>query len=155
MSWVIRDYRKEDLHGCVQVLESNLPDYFAEHERDEFIDDLQSRERLSEDKQWPYFVLATGSRILGCAGYCVDQQYTATLIWGMVTREAHGQGLGQALLNYRVLHMLGKVRKVALDTTPRSFGFYQKQGFVRTGFVENGYGEGLDKILAQLDLTVK
>jgi len=150
MSWVIRDYQAADLQGCLAVIDSNTPGFFAAHEPAEFLDDLAKRESLSDAERWPYFVLETSGIIRGCGGYYIDKSGVAVLIWGMVLREEHRCGLGSALLNYRILHMKDKVESITIDTTPESFGFYKKAGFVQTGIEQDGYEPSLDKVLATL-----
>ena len=152
MSWVIRDYAPDDLAGCLSVMRSNLPVYFAQHEVDGFVIDLQQRALLPEAERWPYFVLATGEKIRACGGYSVNINRVATLVWGMVLKSEHESGLGTALLNYRTMHMKKKAEVVEIDTTPAAFGFYHKFGFEQTAFEKDGYGIGLDKIFARLPL---
>lgn len=150
MTWVIRAVEHQDLIGCQRLIESNTPRYFAVEEQQEFTADLQRRWSQPEGRQWPYFVLVTNQQVRGCGGYAQLKDGTATLIWGMVNRAEHGQGLGRALLSYRLWHMPASIHTVEIDTTPESFGFYQRFGFVKTGYEPNGYGAGLDKILARL-----
>lgn len=150
MSWVIRPFDMKDLDGCQRLMSSNTPRYFAPEESAEFTQDLQQRQRLPESQRWPYFVLVTNQQVRGCGGYAQMKDGTATLIWGMVDSAEHGQGLGRELLRYRLWHMPPSIHSVEIDTTPASFGFYQRFGFVAYQHVPDGYGPGLDKVLARL-----
>lgn len=150
MSWVIRAYQPSDLAGCLALVRSNTPMYFDPAEVAEFKDDLQHWAKLPDAKKWPYFVLETCGTIRACGGYFLSNSETATLIWGMVGFNEHRKGLGKHLLNYRLTTLPTSVKYVELDTTPASFGFYQKFGFEQHGFEADGYGPGLDKVLARL-----
>lgn len=66
----------------------------------------------------------------------------------MVSRDDHKSGLGSALITYRLSCLAPCIQFVDLDTTPESFGFFEKHGFEQVGFEKEGYGPGLDKILA-------
>lgn len=146
----IRPYQDADFSACLKVMESNTPAYFDPSELAEFQEDLQKRATLASDKQWPYFVLQKDSAIAACGGYFISKPGHALLIWGMVSREEHKQGFGRKLLEYRLNAMPSHVRSVELDTTPVSFGFFQKFGFVEYGREKDGYGPGLDKVFARL-----
>ncbi len=154
MSWVIREFNENDEAGCLAVMQSNMPTYFADYELAEFQLDLENRARLAKRKCWPYFVLVTNGRIRACGGYEVDRRSNAHLLWGMVDRNEHRSGLGSLLLEHRLRQMRQRqvAKQVLLDTTPASFGFYRKAGFVQTGFEKDGYAPGLDKILASKPL---
>lgn len=152
MSWVIREYEPKDLDCCLRLMRSNIPTFFADHELKEFSDDLVARQVLASHRRWPYFVLVTNDIVRACGGYEINKQQEATLIWGMVHRSEHRQGLGSYLLNYRIAHMKGKAEYVLLDTTPESFKFYKKSGFIQTKIKKDGYAFGMDTVYAKLKL---
>jgi hypothetical protein len=151
-TFVIREFKISDLPQCLSLIRTNTPPFFDESEVSEFVDDLTSRENLPLEKRWPYFVLETSGVIRACGGYEIDSKGSAILIWGMVNREEHKKGLGTLLSRYRFQHMSGKAKRIKLDTTPASFGFYRKLGFIQTGYETEGYGPGLDKVLAEKPL---
>ncbi len=152
MTWVIREFQPSDLQGCLSIMRSNTPTFFAKDEVDEFISDLEIRSSLAISDRWPYFVLVTNNQVRACGGYIVNTQREATLIWGMVDAIDHHKGLGTALFKYRIQHMRNRASVVEIDTTPASFGFYSRLGFEQTGYIINGYGQGLDKVLARLPI---
>lgn len=151
MSWEIRPYTTEDFPGCVDVIKSNTPTFFDPSETEEFQDDLTKRQGQKPEKQWPYFVLLVEGQIKACGGYFLPKPDTAVLIWGMVSEAEHKKGYGSKLLEYRLRQMPPEVKVVELDTTPASFGFFKKFGFVEHGLEKDGYGPGLDKVLARLE----
>lgn len=153
MTWVIRGYESRDLDACLALINSNTPKYFANEESDEFADDLTRRDGLPESKRWPFFVLETQGNIRACGGFAIQNDGVATLVWGMVAANEHRQGLGTALLNYRLQLLRTRAVRVELDTTPQSFNFYQRFGFQAYKHIKDGYGPGLDKTLARFDIS--
>lgn len=77
MSWVIREYKQNDLGGCQQLMASNTPRYFDPSEVDEFTEDLHKREAQSAAQRWPYFVLVTNQLVRACGGYVIFPDNTA------------------------------------------------------------------------------
>ncbi|WP_293680304.1 GNAT family N-acetyltransferase [uncultured Phenylobacterium sp.] len=120
----IRPYEPADRAACLAVFDSNTPRYFDPAGREAFESFLANAARP------PYFVMDHDGAIVGCGGYAIGPE-SATLGWGMVRADLHGQGLGRFLLMYR-LREIGKVSTVALvrvETSAQAAGFYEKQGF--------------------------
>lgn len=139
--------RPEDVAGCLATFSSNVPEYFLESERPEF-------EAFLSDLPGPYLTLRWSSSVVGCGGYALRAgQGVADLCWGMVDSRYHGRGLGTLLMQARLDLALKDpdVHRVALSTSHKTVGFYERFGF-RTALVErDGYGPGLhrcDMILA-------
>lgn len=145
----VREYRPTDLDGCVEVLESNVPEFFRDHERSEY------REFLA-DLPGPYLVVSDGrDRIVACGGYAASTRAVVDLCWGMVRRDLHGQGLGRMLTKARLDRALAdpSVESVALSTSQLTTGFYERLGFRIVEVRPDGYGPGLDRCDMRLDLT--
>lgn len=152
-------WQSQHLKGCIEVFKSNLPEYFAEHELAEFIEFLHDLSQAPEDLK--YWVVTAGEEkpvVVACGGTWINrkkkinQGNPAYLIWGMVDKAMHRKGIGSVLLNARIEALTGTASVIQLDTTPLSFPFYQKSGFVQTDFEKDGYEPGLDKIFAELAL---
>lgn len=130
----------------------NVPEYFAESERKDFIEFI-------DDLPGPYFLMtdADGAPV-GCGGYAQedDRPGVAALCWGMVRRDRHGQGLGDTLLRYRLAMLAADpvFREVRIETSQFSRGFFQRYDFVQTRQVANGFAPGIDLIAMSLDLDV-
>lgn len=139
----IRPYRPEDRADCLRVFSSNIPKYFSEEEREAFCDFLL---RLPGH----YLVVCDehGS-IVGCGGIAMSltHESAAALTWGMIHADKHGKGLGKALTQARLglLPTLPAARRVQIDTSHETEGFYEKFGFKTVRRIENGYRIGLHR----------
>ena len=150
---VLRDYQPGDLTVCIEVFNSNIPTYFAEIERAEYLEFL----RDPEDRQH-YLVLELDHKIVACGGYyVVPNESRGGLSFGVVTRALHGRGLGKRLLLERLYRLIKifEVKEIALDTSQPVFGFFQKLGFVIEKITPDGYTLGLDRYDMKLLLDDK
>ncbi|MDO4264699.1 MAG: GNAT family N-acetyltransferase [Deinococcus sp.] len=100
----LRPYTDADLEACLEVMRSNVPEYFAHEEMADFQGFLQGTPQ-------PYFVLLQGGEVCGCGGVALfpseaagtePEPTTAGLTWGMVRRDLHGWGLGYQLFTRRL-----------------------------------------------------
>ena len=124
-----RLYQDTDREACLAVFDTNLPDYFAAHERDKFSAFLQAL-------PGPYFVMEHNDAVVACGGYALSSPLSARLTWGIVRREFHRQGLGRFLLLYRLRSLTRDhpaVEMVGLATTAQAAPFFESQGFRRAG----------------------
>lgn len=135
--------------ACIGIFDSNLGKYFAPEERQEFIDYL---DRLGPDDH--YFVLLDQGWVVACGGYYVVDGVGA-LAWGMVDRQAHSQGHGRHLTEYRLeqLRLRKEVEAVKIETSQHTRGFYARQGFEVTQITPDGFGPGLDCVAMTLTLS--
>lgn len=146
----LRTYQAIDDVGCLALFDSNVPKFFAPHERAEFAAFLAT----STD---PYFVVVDDQgQVIGCGGYYINHERAAAgLTWGMVSRGLHRQGIGRFLLLARLQRICQEpaVTSVLINTSQHSYGFFAKVGFVVESIVENGFAEGLDEYKMVLPLT--
>lgn len=149
---VSRPYEATDLTGCLAVFDGNVPDFFADAEREEF----QAHLLALPDAAPAYLVMSHAGAVVACGGVTAsDMQGDARLVWGMVARDWHGRGLGRRLLRERLAlarSLLG-LRTVSLSTSQHTRGFYAGEGFVLTGVVRDGFGAGLDQCDMVLTLS--
>lgn len=153
----IRPYRPADYSDCIQAFDSNCPGFFADDEKEEFQELLQSfaqAETAENASGVYYYVTETEGRIVACAGfYLPPDDSPATLVWGMVARDHHRKGIGDTLLKYR-LNKIQELRpgtRVLLDTTQLSYGFFERSGFRVTKITTDFYAPGLDRYDMILD----
>jgi hypothetical protein len=72
----VRTYLASDREACLQILDSNIPDYFSPDNRPKF-------EKFLESAGSTYFVMEYGGRLVGCGGYQLDPEPgLASLVWG-------------------------------------------------------------------------
>lgn len=147
---LLRPYRPSDRPSCLGLFESNVPEYFGAHEKDDFLECIDT-------DVGPYFVLedARGAAI-GCGGYAAHPRMraAASLVWGMVRRDLHGQGMGTLLLRARIeqIRAEGRFGQVLVETTPMSRDFFARFGFVVLRLQPEGFGPGYDLVEMSLAL---
>jgi ribosomal protein S18 acetylase RimI-like enzyme len=140
MKW--RDYKAADKAACLEIFQSNVPDYFAQAE-------LSEVTRLLDERLCPYLVVENDEQqIIAGGGIWIDLlEKSATLCWIMVARPHHGKGTGRRLV-LTLLNLLRQspfVELVKLDTSQHTTLFYEKLGFSKCGFIPNYYAEGLHR----------
>ena len=91
----IHSYSPLDHRPCLEILASNVPEFFIPTDPDGYAAFL-------ENLPGPYFVLEELGRIAACGGWAMNQHGVADLTWGMVLREFHRRGLGRELLRFRL-----------------------------------------------------
>ncbi|TWI06168.1 acetyltransferase (GNAT) family protein [Luteimonas cucumeris] len=144
-------WRPADRDAGLALFDSNVPKYFAEQERQDFLDHV-------DVLPGPYFLLMdAGDSPVGCGGYAreKDRPGSAALCWGMIRGDRHGQGLGDALLRFRLdqIAVDPAFHEVRIETSQFSRGFFARYGFVPTRQVVDGFAPGIDLIAMTLDLA--
>ena len=137
----IRLYQKTDLEACLTVFDSNIPQYFMQSERDEFI------EWLAKPDRDDYYVLLHKGALVACGGIYHDPENRETgLAWGMVRKDLHKKGLGKALSLHRLEVISQKYPdyQQQLVTSQHTTAFYKKLGFEIVSVEKDGFGPGLD-----------
>jgi ribosomal protein S18 acetylase RimI-like enzyme len=138
----IRTFTPADKDACLAVFDSNRPTFFSAEERLLFSAFL---ERLPG----PFLVLEDAAgQVVACGGYAVEaEQGCASFCWGMVQRSRHGQGLGRRLSLARLegIRRDPRVRRVRLDTSQHTTGFYERLGFAVTDIQRDGYQPGMHR----------
>ncbi|WP_298441536.1 GNAT family N-acetyltransferase [uncultured Ferrimonas sp.] len=134
---------------CLAAFDSNVGQYFAPSEREEFIEYLDS---LTAEPE--YFVCLKNDQLVACGGIGIHAE-TGSLAWGLVHRDFHGQGIGTLLTDYRLscLKANSSVQVVKIETSQHTEGFYNKRGFVATKSVANGFGAGIDCVSMALSFA--
>lgn len=123
----IREFQSKDKGACLEIFDSNCPDFFKPEEKSLFISHLDDANRGS------YLVAESSGRILACGGFrFVRQAGTARLTWGMVHRSQHRRGLGKILLRDRLkrIKAAGFSGRIGIQTTTKSMGFFEHENFV-------------------------
>lgn len=148
---ILRPWRPEDLAAGLDLFDSNTPRFFAPDERRDFI-------AFVEDLPGPYFMLEDAAgQPLGCGGFgrAEGDASVAVLCWGMVRQDRHKRGLGTLLLTERLQRIAAdpSYRKVAIDTSQHSCGFFARFGFVEIRRVPDGFAPGMDIVDMELDLA--
>jgi predicted GNAT family N-acyltransferase len=139
----IRPYTIADREDCLRVFRSNVPHYFAPNEEADF--DTFLLQPIGS-----YFVMLKDDQIIGCGGFEISADGTeAGLTWGMVTREAHGQGWGRLLLIYRISALWGRAPHalVIINTSQHTAPFFEKYGFIAIETHLDHFAPGLHEVI--------
>ncbi len=157
MSVHIRLYHPEDRAQCLQIFHGNCPQYFDPAEEALF---TQCLDRLDQGlviheqaKASAFYVLEQNEIILACGGYYIAMdEAAAAMAWGMVDNSHHKEGLGSALLDYRIHHLRQYYPNhlIRLDTSQHTYPFFERFGFEVTTVTKDAYGPGLDRV----DMTI-
>jgi len=141
----IRDYVASDAGGCLGLFDGNTPGYFAPGER-------PMLEAFLRRDDHEFFVAEESGVVVGCGGFKVNEYGVGYLVWGIVSASRHGQGVGTALLRWRMARMreVPHAWCALLDTSQRTIRFFERFGFRAYRKVADGYGAGLDKVYMRL-----
>jgi ribosomal protein S18 acetylase RimI-like enzyme len=146
----IRPYSNLDRAACLDVFDSNAPQFFHPSERASF-------EAFLDAVDCAYFVMEHESRVAGCGGYALSEDKSiASLVWGMVRSDLHRLGLGRFLLLFRLrrISQTTGVPLVRLGTSQHTVAFFEKQGFKMVSVQKDGYAPGMDRIEMIMKLAV-
>ena len=127
----------------------------AEHEA--FYAALTSRNRGLLQPEEQEVLRRTRFVIAGCGGYFLtEDKALARLVWGIVRRDWHRQGLGRFLLLFRLREItkVGGVQMVRLETSQHSAPFFESQGFKVVRVAKDEYAAALDRVEMTMKLTV-
>ncbi len=144
MHLAARPYTLDDYEACMALFESNVPKYFAQHERSDFIQCLDAVDPVDR----PYLVLIENNLVRACGGLIIEsQRQKARMAWGMVDSNFHNQGLGTILTEARIELACShhEVIELGLETSQHTYGFYESFGFQTVGITPNGFADGLDR----------
>lgn len=129
------------------VFDSNVPRYFHPGEAPAFAAFL-------DDQAVRYLVVCDGNDVVGCGGFSLsDDGRQASLCWGMVRQDRHGQHIGERLLQARLAAIATTAAgSVRLSTSQQTAGFYRRYGFEVLDVKPDGLAPGLDAVEMGLDL---
>ena len=146
----VRPYAASDRDACLALFDGNTPRFFDPSERADFAAWLDTSTH-------PYLVILRDGRIVACGGHALEAGGSvASLCWGMVAQDVHGQGLGRALTQARLdaIRAMPQVARVTMNTSQHTQGFYAGYGFVTVNVTPAGFGPGIDQWDMVLQLPV-
>ena len=137
----LRDYEARDFERCMAIARSNVPEFLDASEPAIFERFL--RTKIGAEGIW-YAVIEIDDVVQACGGLSKEPDGHRNMLWGLVHRSVHRQGLGSRLTKERIERAGGD--EIRMDTSQHTAAFYERFGFVATGREENGYGPGLHRI---------
>ncbi len=137
----VRDYGGADRAACLAIFDTNVPKYFAAHERRDFISFL-------DKLPGPYLVIEDAGTVVACGGFAryESEPHVVALCWGMVAQGRHKKGLGQALLIERLRRAVKTYSEqdIVVYTSQHTAGFFARYGFETCRVVRDHFAPGLD-----------
>ena len=135
-------YNSTFLSSCICIFKSNVPVFFAFKEENLFVNYLQ-KTHINY-----YLIFDDTNSLVASGGYEYEQEKdSVSLTWGMVAFKDQNLGYGSFLTEFR----LNKIKKefsncnIELNTTQKTFKFYEKFGFDVIKITPNYYAKGLDR----------
>ena len=122
---MIRAYRAEDKADLMDLLKTNIPDFFAASE-------VKDLEYYLDNELEQYFVYEVNGRLVGAGGINYDEEGLEGIIsWDFIHSDYHGQGFGSQLLGYRLQLLFSNeaIEKVIVRTSQFVYAYYAKFGF--------------------------
>ena len=134
-------YNSLYFNRCLSIFESNIPEFIDTTEKPLFINFLSRKEII-------YFILCESKELIACGGYAHDNKKdNVVLCWGLVHNQFHKMGFGTHLLQYRLKHIMKNYpnANIILDTSQRTYKFYERLNFKVDKITSNFYRKGLDR----------
>ena len=134
-------YKSLYFNSCLSILKSNTPEFIDKSEESLFINYLSRKGII-------YFVLFESRKLIGCGGFGYDNNKNSVILsWGLIHNQFHKMGFGTHLLQYRIKQIVKKYpnSNIILDTSQKTYKFYERFSFSVDNITRNFYGKGLDR----------
>ena len=134
-------YKSLYFNRCLSILRSNTPEFIDKSEETLYVDFLSRTDIV-------YFVLFESNELIACGGYGYDSKKdNVTLCWGLVHNQSHKMGFGTHLLQYRLKYIMRSYpnTNIVLDTSQKTYKFYERFNFKVDKITPDFYGKGLDR----------
>jgi ribosomal protein S18 acetylase RimI-like enzyme len=134
-------YKPLYFNRCLSILKSNTPEFIDKSEESLFINYLSRKGII-------YFVLFESRKLIGCGGFGYDNKKDSVILsWGLIHNQFHKMGFGTHLLQYRIKQIVKKYpnSNIILDTSQKTYKFYERFSFSVDNITRNFYGKGLDR----------
>tara|TARA_B100000579_G_scaffold436849_1_gene464149 strand:+ start:3214 stop:3618 length:405 start_codon:yes stop_codon:yes gene_type:complete len=123
------------------IFKTNEPQFFAKKEK------LLFKNYLTNNNI-DYYVLFEKNILIAAGGFGLNPKTKSIdLTWGMTHREFQKKGFGTNLLDFRIRKITEKFpnKNITLNTSQKTFKFYEKFGFELQKITKNYYWHGLDR----------
>lgn len=144
---MIRAYRAEDKADLIDLLKTNIPDFFAASE-------VKDLEYYLDNELEEYFVYEVKGRLVGAGGINYDEEgLVGKVSWDFIHSAYHGQGIGSQLLAYRLQLLFSNeaIKKVIVRTSQFVYAYYAKFGFESLRKEHDYWAKGYHLYYMELD----
>jgi ribosomal protein S18 acetylase RimI-like enzyme len=145
---MIRPYRISDKQRLSEIFNLNVPQFFASHELNEFLDFLA-------DIKGNYFTILENNVIIGACGYEIRKEdHSGRINWIFFHPEFSGKGHGKMVVSYceNKLRSDPAVEVLIARTSQHACKFFQKCGYQLTETVTDFWAEGIDLYLMKKNI---
>ena len=141
------NYQDTNLEDCIKLFDKNCPQFFAENERQDYINYLC-------DKKDSYKIGYSEGDVVAAFGIGVNEELKrARITWIMVCPFAKGQGIGNEMMAYAKEFVLDKkIKIIDISASHISAPFFEKFGAVTTKITHDGWGPNMHKVDMNLTL---
>lgn len=134
-----RAFSADDRRACLAIFDANCPRYFAECEREEYVDFLDSR-------PGGYRVYLRDGELVGACGVTCDAG-RARLSWILIEPGQQRTGLGSRMIT-DAFDVARRSGAAILDVaaSQHSAPFFARFGAVERKVTPDGWGPGMDRV---------
>ena len=128
--------------NCLDLFKSNVPNFFDPSE------EILFNHYLQKDNVNYFLLFNSNNQLMAAGGYELEKTLnTIALTWGMVHIRYHKKGYGKSLVEFRLKSIANYYPQfdVVLNTSQKTFRFYEKLGFKLVSIKKDYYGVGLDR----------
>ncbi len=140
MSISISPYQETDRPSLVSIFKENVPEFFAPHELDEYVDYLGKYGNS-------YYSIRNQDMVIGGVGIMVDREkQTGSITWIFFSNSSKGTGAGTAAVNEMldIMRSNPDVTEFRVRTSQHAFEFFERFGFRIDKTEKDYWAEGLD-----------
>lgn len=140
MNLEIRKFDIADIATILDLMDLNIPKYFAASEKDDLLGYLNSE---IED----YFVITCDNKLIGAGGINYEhEQAIAKISWDIIHPDYQGKGVGRQLLTYRIdyINLNYSTYNLIVRTSQLVFKFYEQHGFTLEYIKKDYWAVGFD-----------
>ncbi|MCC9044366.1 GNAT family N-acetyltransferase [Myroides sp. M-43] len=148
MHFTIRPYQSTDKQELLNILQLNVPTYFAQEEVNDLAEYLDNHLDL-------YFVALDNNKIIGAAGINRNvEAESAALSWGFLSPNYHRKGAGSLLLKHRlnILSQDTRIKTIQVRTSQVVYKFFEQHNFRLIEVQKDYWAPGLDMYIMRYNV---
>ena len=136
----IRNYIEQDKSDCLAIVRTNVPGYFSEADYKDFKEWFENQDCQN------LYVIIDDDMTIGIGGFYFQNGQTK-LIYGLIHSDYYGKGYGRCLTEYRIkkIKEIDSTIPIGLETTEKTYRFFEKFGFKTVDIVPKYYYGKFDK----------
>jgi len=139
-----RPYRASDKQACIDIFDSNCPEYFAPNERPDY-------EEFLDGAPKGYEICESDGRVLGAFGLFARKEKEKSLNWILLDPQAQGMGVGSEIMRRVIqLSQASDITTLRVAASQKSAPFFAHFGAATKSTTKDGWGPGMDRVDMEL-----